>query len=91
MMRLPFVGMELELHYTRRRVEIQGDLTFSPGGAARRVGAGGAFIGHKVYARQMVCDGVSRVRPNSKAKVRWTRHRGQSYMKAKSTINDRAS
>ena len=88
---LPFVGTELELHDTRRRVEIQGNLTFSPGRTAGQIEAGGASIGHKVHARRMVSGGVSGVRPNSKAKVRWTRHRGQSHMRGKSTIQDRAS
>ena len=74
-----------------RRVEIQGNLTFSPSKKAGQIEAGGASIGHKVHARRMVSEGVSGVRPNSKAKVWWTRRRGQSHMRAKSTIKDCAS
>jgi len=74
-----------------RRVEIQGNLTFPPSKKAGQIEAGGASIGHKVYARQMVSEGVSGVRPNSKAEVLWTRRRGQSRMRDKSTIKDRAS
>jgi len=74
-----------------RRVEIQGNLTFSPSKKAGQIEAGGASIGHKVHARRRVSEGVSGVRLNSKAKVRWTRRRGQSQMRVKSTIKDRAS
>jgi len=83
--------MELELHDTGRRVEIQGNLTFSAGKMAGQIEAGGASIGHKVHARRMLSEGVSGVRPNSKGKVRWTCHRGQSHMRARSRIKDRAS
>jgi len=74
-----------------RRVEIQGNLTFSPSKKAGQIAAGGASIGHKVHARRMVPERVAAVRPNSKAEVRWTRRRGQSHMRAKSTIKDCAS
>jgi len=74
-----------------RRVKIQGNLTFPPTKKAGQTEAGGASIGHKVHAGRMVFEGVSGVRPNSKAEVWWTRHRGQSQMRAKSTIKDRAS
>jgi len=76
-----------------RRVEIQGNLTFPPSKRARQIEAGGASIGHKVHARRMVSDseGVLGVRPNSKAEVRWTRHRGLSHMRAKTTIKDSES
>ena len=74
-----------------RRVEIQGNLTFSRSKKAGQIESGGASIGHKVHARRMVSVGVLGVRPNSKAEVRWTRHRGQSHMRAKTTIKDRAS
>jgi len=82
--------MELELHDKRRRVEIQGNLTFSPGKTAGQIEPGGASIGHKVHARRMVSEGVSGVRPNSKPEVRWIRYRGQPHMRAKSTIMVRA-
>ena len=74
-----------------RRVEIQGNLTFSPSKKADQIEAGGASIGHKVHGRRMVSEGVAGVRPNSKAEVRWTRRSGQSHMRAKSKIKDRAS
>jgi len=74
-----------------RRVEIQGNLTFSPSKEAGQIEAAGASIGHKVHARRMVSEGVSGVRPNLKAEVRWTRRRGQSQMRAKLTIKDRPS
>jgi len=85
------VGTELELHDMGKRVEIQGNLAFSAGKTAGQTEAGGAAIGHKVHPRRMLSEGVSGVRLNSKAKVRWTHHRGQSHMKAKSRIKDRAS
>jgi len=75
----------------RRRVEILGNLTFSPGKTAGQIEAAGASIGHKVDARRMVFEGVSGVRPNSQAKLRWTDCRGQSHMRGKSTIKDHAS
>jgi len=50
-----------------RRVEIQGNLTFPPTKPAGEIEAGGASIGHKVHAERMVSEGVSGVRPNSKA------------------------
>jgi len=74
-----------------RRVEIQGNQTFPPSKKAGQIEARGASIGHKVHARRMVSEGVACVRPNSKAEVRWTRRRGQSHMRAKSTIKDCAS
>jgi len=48
--RLPFVGTEHELQDKRRSVEIQGNLTFSPGKTAGQIEAGGVSIGHKVHA-----------------------------------------
>jgi len=74
-----------------RRVESQGNLTFSPSKKAGQIEAGGASIGHKVHAGRMVSEGVAGVRPNSKAEVQWTRRRGQAHMRAKSTIKDCAS
>ena len=74
-----------------RRVEIQGNLTFPPSKKAGQIEAGGASIGHKVHAQQMVSEGVSGVRPNLKVKVRWARRRRESHMRAKSTIKDHAS
>jgi len=53
-----------------RRVEIQGNLTFSLSKKAGQIEAGGASIGHKVHGRRMVSEGVSGMRPNSKAEVR---------------------
>jgi len=88
--RLPFFRTEVELHDTRRRVEIQGNVTFSPGKTVGQIEAGGASIRHKVHARRMVSERVSGVRPNSKAEVRWIRHRGQPHMRAQSTIKGRA-
>jgi len=80
--------MELELHDRRRRVEIPGNLSFSPGKAAGQIEAEGASIGPKVHARRRVSEEVSSMTPNSKAKVRWIRLRGQSHMRDKSTIKD---
>jgi len=48
-----------------RRVEIQGNLTFSPSKKAGQIEAGGASIGHKV-PRRMVSEGVVGIGPNSK-------------------------
>jgi len=48
--RLSFIRKGLELHDTRRGVEIQGNLTFSPGKMAGQIQARGASIGHKVHA-----------------------------------------
>jgi len=70
----------------RRRVEIQGNQAFSPGTTARQIAARGASMLYKVHARQMVLEGVSGVRPNLKAKVRWTPSRGQPHMRDKSTM-----
>jgi len=88
--RQPSVGTGLELHDTGRRVEIQGNLTFSPGKTAGQIEAGGASIVHKVHARQMVSEGVSVVSPKSKTKVWWIGRRGQSHMRDKPAIKDRA-
>jgi len=48
--RLEFLRMGLELHDTRRGVEIQGNLTVSPGQIAAQIEAGGASIVHMVHA-----------------------------------------
>jgi len=50
MRRLSFIRMGLELQDTRRGVEIQGNLTVSPGITAGQIEAGGASIVHKVHA-----------------------------------------
>ena len=44
------VGTGLELHDRRRRVEIEGNLTFFPGKTAKQIEAGGATIVYKVHA-----------------------------------------
>jgi len=45
-----FIRTGLELHDTQRGVELQGNLTFSPGKIAGEIEAGGASIVHKVHA-----------------------------------------
>jgi len=42
--------MGLELHHRRSGVEIQGNLTFSPGKMVGQIEAWGASIVHKVHA-----------------------------------------
>jgi len=44
---------------------------------------------HKAHPGQMVSEGVSGVRQNSKAKVQWTPCRGQPHMRDKLTITGR--
>jgi len=88
--RQPYARTEPELQNTPRGVEIESNLTFSPGTPAMQIEARGASMLHKVH---LLTNGVrggrsGGVEPNPKVKVWWIPCRGQPHMRDKSTIKD---
>ena len=76
-----------------RGVEIQGNLTFSPGTRARQIVAMGGTMLHKVHVWTNGVGGghYTGVQPKPKAKVQWIPRRGQPQRWDKATIKDGAS